>query len=125
MGNISRMSPLPAEFILLNRSVFQSLAACLSDLSVSRYSALFFLADNTVAIHDGYTIMGVGPEFSDVYECLKSAMGDKPDGVIVVDRNEREAWWAPRSDATEFLKQRNSPPPGYVGNDKQSARLIH
>jgi len=119
------MSHLPPGFVLLDSSVFQSLAGCLRDLPVPRYSSLFFLLDKSVAIHDGHGIIGIEPGDSDIYKCLESAMGDKSEGVIVVDRHERQAWWAPTTDATEFLAQHNSPSPNYMNDDKPAPKLVH
>jgi hypothetical protein len=118
------MTRLPSQFVLLNPSVFQSLASCLRELPVPRYTSLFFMLDKSVAIHDGHGVIGVGPENSDIYKCLESAMGDKSDGVIVVDRNERQAWWAPTADATDFLA-RNNAPPHHSRADDAAGKLVH
>jgi hypothetical protein len=115
----------PAGFVLLNPSVYRSLADCLKDMPSSRFSALFALLDKTVAIHDGHTVTGIGPEYQDLFGCLESAMGDKADGVIVLDRDERQAWWAPTADATEFMARHNPPPPSYLSDTRTGPRIVN
>jgi hypothetical protein len=117
------MTHPPAGFVQLADSIFQSLAACLRDLPVPRYSALFFLLDKSVAIHDGHGIIWVGPENSEIYKCLESAMGNRTEGVIVVDRHDRQAWWAPGTDGTEFVAQHNSTAGGEA--ERPAAKLVH
>jgi hypothetical protein len=120
-----RMPQLPAEFVLLNPSVYRSLVNCLKDLPMPRFSALFALADKTVAFHDGHAVTGIGPKYTEIFQCLEQAMGEKSDGVIVLDREKRQALWAPTADATEFLAHHNPPSASYLSDVKSTGRIVN
>jgi hypothetical protein len=119
------MPQVPEGFIPLSSSVYQSLADCLRDMPMPRYIALFVLFDKTVALHDGHSVTGIGPEYPEIFGCLDNAMGDKTDGVIVLDNRGRQAWWVPKADATEFLAQNNPPTPQYLRDADPSNRIVH
>lgn len=107
---------MPTQSVLLGSPIYQSIVNCLHGMALPRYSALFLLLDHSVALHDGYTVTGIGPEYPEIFCCLQDAMGDKSDGVIVIDRVHRQAWWAPTPAATTFLSENNPPPPSYFSN---------
>jgi hypothetical protein len=119
------MPQIPAGFFPLDSSVYRSLTDCLRDLPMPRFSALFPLLDKTVALHDGHVVTGIGPEYPEIFECLEKGMGDKSDGVIVLDRNHRQAWWVPTADAIEFLARNNPPTSQYLSDAKPGARIVH